>query len=406
MKNMIFLLAGLILLATVAGAQPTVNVSGGGTDKIGNALAANAATGGTIVIDDSQTYTETQEMFLGPRYNATDGRRGFHIRAAAGQSPTIVLDGGGFFAYAGSADAGIGSNAGGRITIDCSDGVISAAGTGMIWYIGQENELASGQACRVTFENLEIQGGDCANIIAFGAGGNDTAPNTTNAGFDIRNCVLRGSHTQLAHLFGVPNDYASTINIEDSFLLNYLAQDSGGYAIHLGAYQLSSPNAVINIDRTVFYNDPSTAGPFESNTILGRTNGQIYIDHCDIVNEADPLAQGGSGVARAVALLDVGTCIITNSIVRGDVGVANFGSWDAQLNDSNLSATAVQNNNFTLTNTIDEWPVYLAYGANPLASNAWVVDTQTQSATHGPSPLLGSQGAEPPLNRVLHWELY
>ena len=52
----LFCIAGLILTAAnAAWSQPTINISGGGTNVLGAAISANATAGATLVITDNAT---------------------------------------------------------------------------------------------------------------------------------------------------------------------------------------------------------------------------------------------------------------------------------------------------------------------------------------------------------------
>lgn len=383
------LLCSTIILATAAGlcSAQTFPVSGGGTNVISGIIDSATPTGGTIIINDSATYTETQNLVVGQRNSAVHGRRSFNIEAAAGQNPTIVLNNSGIIMYSGSADFHFGSATGGRIKIDATN-----ANTGVgnvIWYIGQEND-ATGTACQALFENLDFDFTSRVECIVFGAGGNDASPVTTGASMTFRDVTTTGGSYVFRQLYG-PITYASQLNIENCRILDFV----NFIGVEVGAYGLGGADSVCNITRTIIYNSPSS-GAADSNSIVGRL-GQININHCDIINEATP------GTSRAVTLVDAGVCDIKDSIIRGDAGTINFGTWTATVEDSNVSSTAVDNVGFTYTNVINEWPVYDVYGSNFTNPDNFKVLAGTLSAAHGTTPPLGSVGI---LTDVSEWTQY
>jgi hypothetical protein len=370
-----------VILPGLAAAQ-NFNISGGGTNQLSATISANIATGGTITITDSGTYTETQDIPVAPR-NSAQGRRAFNIIASPGQHPTIVLNGGGFLAYAGAADAKIGSNSGGRIVIDARNGAIPGSPSTGFWYIGQENGLPSGTACHLTLENLQINAIGLDTLFVFGAGGNDGTPQTTGAMLTMRNVSTQGARTVISALYG-PSTYASTINIENSQLYDFGGNTGDAYAVHVGAFGILAPNSALNVTRSVLHTVNGATGGGETNVITVRA-GNLTMDHSDVLTEA-------GGVSRAITLVGAATASITNSILRGDAGTVNFGTGSATSTYNNVTATAVPNSGFTASNSIGEWPVYVTYGINSGSDN-FRVQPAAQSTTHGPSPPLGSVGA-------------
>lgn len=380
--HLFYLSLGLTLFAWAAVASAAdFHLSGGGTGMIAAAITDHAATGGTIILDDSQTYNETEALKVGQRNSVANGRVGFNIEAATGAKPTIAFNGGGFVIYAGSADLHVGTNAGGRIKIDARNALVGGGSDGLAWYIGQEDGAPSGAACKATFENLDIDmtGKPGAGWV-FGAGGNDAAPLTTGAALTLRNVKTTGAAVVVQDLYG-PASYASTVTVDRCQFLEF-----GSIGVELGAYGLGGNDSVVNFTRSILYQSPAVAAA-ELNSVVGRL-GTLNIDHCDVINEGPT-----SVAARAVTLVGAGACAITNSIIRGDAGTVNFGSWTATVANSNVSATTVANAGFTFdVNSISEWPVYVAYGLDSSVSGYFVVNNGMQSKTLGATPPVGSGG--------------
>lgn len=364
----------MAVLLAGSGWAATINLSGGGTDAIYNAIQANLATGATLLITDSGTYTETQVLEVAPRYSSTNGRRAFHIEAAAGTSPSIVLNGGDILAYAGGADVHIGTASGGTISIDAKN---SGAGAAPVWYIGQEDGLASGTACQMVIENVSFDFTGKGECIVFGAGGNDGAPLTTGASLTLKDVTTLGGSTTIESLYG-PASYASTVNLEGCRILESVI------GVDLGAYGLGGANSVANISRSIFYASSAVSG--DCNSILGRL-GQLNIDHCDVVNECSISSRG--------VCITGGTCAVTNSIVHGDAGTVAFGGTGT-VNDSNVTGRGLVNSGFTYGNYISELlaDTYMAYGLDFSNTNNFRVKTTAASYTLGSSPPVGSVGGE------------
>lgn len=385
MRYLLFLFALLVWVSPVM-AQPTINISGGGAGKLRAAIDANTTTGANLVIQDSLTYTETQDLPIGPRNGAVIGRRAFNITALAGQSPTVDLNGCGLLAYSGGADCRFGSNAGGRITLDVSDAAIAGGGNLGFWYIGQENG-ATGRACQVLFENVNIIGGNANPVFTFGAGGNDGSPVTTSASLTIRNVKIDGGFSHVRTLYG-PAAYRSTVNIENSQLLNFKASADAN-SIVPGAFGLGGPFSVVNITNSVIYNEDSPLVATESNSIL-HVLGRLNITNSDIIN----LSQS-SVASRAVTFsLISGVVNITNSIVYGSEGLLNAGSGSANITTSNVDGYVARETgpNINYAGSIAEWPVYNALGTDLTVEDNLRVGIPTQSYVIGSAPI-GSRGA-------------
>lgn len=356
-------------------------LSGGGTNQISSVINANAATGGTIILEDSATYTETGNLVVGQRYNATDGRRGFSIRSASGAEPTIVLDGAAFLTYSGADDVKLGSLSGGTIHIDAR-----LANTGSyttaFHYIGYEDGLSSGAASLLTLENLNIEADDTRlAILMFGLSGQDSNPNTTGAKIYLNHVRTFGSQRGIWNLYNVPADhYNSTLEIERSVLAG--ARDFGV----LVADRTGSGTQTI-LSNTVVTNAAA-------NYVTFFRGGDVTIDHCDIIAEG--------AAARAVWLLDnasvpssdEGTVTISNSILRGAYAVSNSAVWTVNVVDSNVSSPGgtLYAGSVSDENTISEWPVYLATGTDLGETDNFVLEPTSASASHGNSPPIGSGG--------------
>ncbi len=354
----------------------TINLSGGGTDVIFNAIQSAFTTGATLRITDSATYTETQVLEVAPRYSGVNGRRAFNIEAAAGANPAIVLNGGRVLFYAGGADAKVGSNSGGKISVNATT---SGAGAPPFWYIGQEDGLASGTACQAVLENLDIDFTGKGECIAFGAGGNDGSPQTTGASLTLRNVTTTGGATVVESLYG-PAGYASSVNIEDSRLLESVI------GLDLGAFGLGGPGSSANLTRSIIYSSAAVGG--DSNGVVGRL-GLMNISHCDIINEA------AGAASRGVTLVG-GSANVVNSIVHGDAGTVAF-SGTGTVTDSNVSGRTLVNSGFSYTTSIAEPPAdtYMAYGLDFSNTNNFRVKTGAASYTFGADPPLGSIGGGP-----------
>jgi hypothetical protein len=398
----ICLLALCASLPEAGATGPTVNISGGGTGVLSAAITANTTTGATLFIQDSGTYTESGNLFLGPRRSATLGRRSFDIQVAPGQNPTIVPNGG-IIMYSGAADLNIGSNTGGRLNIDARNSAIGGT-SGAIWYIGQEDGLSSGQACQAKFENVTFDFRDRLEGIVFGAGGNDGSPNTTSASLTLDNVRTIGGGAVLQTLYP-PANYASTVTVTDSQFMDVESHANNGSAIVHGAFQLGGVNSILNVSRSIFYAPATTQGPLES-TLFLVVLGQTFIDHSDIISLASTTATPVPvQAARAVTEIEGGEITITNSIVRGEVGVAAFGTGNFTVTDSNVSATDVENAGFTFTNVISEWPVFDILSSDP-SDPAFIVKGATASATHGSSPPIGAKTTTSSITPARHWSLY
>ncbi len=368
----VFLSVCAIVLLMGGGWAATINISGGGTDVLYNAIQANFATGATLLITDSGTYTETQVLYVAPRYSGTNGRRAFHIEAAAGTSPSIVLNGGEIIAYAGGADVHIGTASGGKISIDAKN---SAAGGPPVWYIGQEDGLSSGTACQMVIENVNFDFTGKGECITFGAGGNDGSPQTTGASLTLKNVTTRGGNVAVESLYG-PASYASMLKLEGCRILESVI------GVEAGAYGLGGNNSVVNLSRSIFYTSAAIGG--DSNCVVGRL-GQVTIDHCDIVNE-------GSVVSRGVTLTG-GNATVTNSIIHGDAGTAAFGGTGS-VADCNVTGRSVVNAGFVYGNFISESlaDTYMVYGLDFNNPDNFRVKTTAASNSLGSSPPVGSVG--------------
>lgn len=384
--------------ASQAGCQ-VFNLSGGGTDLIFNAIESATPTGGTILITDNGTYTESQVLLVGQRSSGVYGRRSFHIEAAPGTTPTIEINGGGFVMYAGSADVHIGTATGGRILIDCLGSTLPGS-NGLFWYIGQEDGLASGAACQAVLENLTVDYTNAAipsiqEGVVFGAGGNDATPQTTGASITLRDVMSIGSVVPVRSLYG-PADYASTVNVENSQILEF----NDFFGAELGAFGLGGVDSVMNLDHTIIYTSASTTS-LDHNSVVGRL-GTLNIDHCDIISETP-------GVDRAITLVG-GSCFITNSIIHADAGTINFGSGASTADDCNVTARSVPNVGFVYTNVLESDPLaatYITYGLDFSNPDNFRVFPTSQSASWGGDPPLGSvgAGAAPPSSND-NWNLY
>lgn len=362
-------------LAALAPAGWAVDISGGGTNVLSAAITANSTGVATLIITDSLTYTESAELFLGPRYNGT--RRSISIEAAPGQTPTIVLNGSRFVMYSGSADLRLGSNAGGKITVDAT-----GASSPAFWYIGQEDGLASGQACQATVENTEFLFGNVSEPIIFGAGGNDGTPQTTSASLTLDNVIIRDGGVQVRALYS-PASYASSLTIANSFFYNA----KQGINIENGAYGLGGAGSRMVLDHTIVYNEAGSTGSGDPNALLQHL-GVVEVDHSDIVGKWAP------NLGRAVCVTG-GNMAITNSIVYGaGYGTANLGSGTATQTDSNIVGGDEDTAGFISTNVIRDWPnAYWSLGTDADDPNQFAVVSFSPSRTHGTSPPLGSRGA-------------
>lgn len=378
------LTAAFIVFAGLPTALHAVNISGGGTNVLSAAIDANTTNGATLVILDSATYTETENLAFGQRYSAANGRRAINLEVAPGQSPTIVLQNANFTFFSGSDDVQVGSNTGGKLNVNAT-----AAANPAVWYIGQEDGLASGQASQVVIENVEFDFGTVGECIVFGAGSNDPTPNTTSASLTLDNVVVRGGNIQLRTLYG-PANYASTVNVVDSFF--YDGQGAQTWNIENGAFGLGGPDSVLNLTRTIVYNSPVGSASPEPHTLVSRL-GRTNVDHSDLISIATT-----AGVDRAIGITG-GAVTVTNSILHGSLdGVVDYGlGGSAALIDSNVTGGRGFNYagaNATATNLIAEWPyAYWSIGTDPLNLNQFAVQIPALSRTHGSTPPLGSRGS-------------
>ncbi len=378
----------LVLLVFIElGWSATISISGGGTDKIYAAIESAKATGATILIEDSETYTEGQTLFFGQRYDATNGRRAFNLEAMPGMNPKIVLDFGGIVAYSGSADFHIGSNSGGRIHIDARNAMNPGA-TNAIWYIGQDNNIPEpAQACQMLIENVEFDFTGRGECIAFGAGGNDPSPRATNPTLTLRNVKTIGGGEDVFSVIEslyAPVGFASKIVIDQSQIIE---SQSG---VDLGIYGISGEGSEVEITRSIIYSSPAIGG--DSNCAVAQV-GVMTIDHCDIVNEA---SAEGVVASRGVTQVGTGSCVITNSIIHGDVGTAAFGAGTNTVTDSNVTGRSVVNAGFDYTNSISEplADTYMAYGLDFSNPDNFRVKTTAASYALGSSPPVGSVGGD------------
>ncbi|MBW7940361.1 MAG: hypothetical protein H3C63_16610, partial [Candidatus Omnitrophica bacterium] len=91
-------------LVSICGGTLVITLTGGGTNRIYDAIQSATKTGGNILITDSATYTENKDLLVGQRNSGVFGRRSFNISASPGQSPEIVMSGNVMACYSGSRD--------------------------------------------------------------------------------------------------------------------------------------------------------------------------------------------------------------------------------------------------------------------------------------------------------------
>jgi hypothetical protein len=350
---------------------------------LSNGLVELATESFHFIIQDSLTYTETALLFVGPRWNGTS-RVGHKITAATGQNPTINMDGNSMLCYGGSGDVQVGSAEGGRIEIN--DTLVGAYG--LFWYINQESRGNGNPpgtfSCNATLENLDITSltgrGDA---LVFGAGGDDATGVLTNPTLNVRDVCL----TSLAAVHNVVNlmhtDHVpltdKILNLEDSQFYSV-----GGLGIVNGGYGLGDDQSVTNISNCVSY---STGSPAFTNSA-----GTSAVDHSDLFAT---IASGSAGVTGGA------TIAITNSIIYGVTGTV--GSGNATATDSNIYGSQAHNVGYSLTNVINEWPVYISTGDKNHPDDFGVLGGTT-SSTHGSSPPLGSVGVT--YLDVESWKMY
>ncbi|MCX7019155.1 MAG: hypothetical protein NTY46_09260 [Candidatus Sumerlaeota bacterium] len=380
------LLSGACFLTSGSLCAATTHISGGGMDKISAAITATSDTPSLIIIDDSQTYTETKNIYVGPRSTAGHA---VSIESAAGQTPTIVLSGISMVAYAGTnEDVHVGSASGGRISIDAR-----SPGNPPIWYIGQ-SDGRTGPACKWTLENLDIDfTGWPLDCITFGAGGNDAVQLTTNQTLNVINVIAKGGPQTVASLYGGTNSTTNTVNITNCIFLEATA------GVDLGRYGISNPKSEVVLTSSVIYTSAAGAGPgTDSNGVLVRA-GAMIIDHCDVIND------GVGAASRGVITVDTTDyCDIKNSIIEGDAGVVGF-AGTCVVSDSNVHGRTIQNYGFVANNVIDEWSPYAYIGVDTTNANFFKLYNNSVSRNHGSSPPIGSRGVSN-ISGVNEWQIF
>lgn len=296
------LVALMVLGAMGVNAGVVIPVSGGGTNVIGTALAG-AAIGDIVEIQDSLVYNEATWVYT------LDGKT---VRALGGQTPTIVCTGSGAFNglldYAGVQNAQLGSNAGGRITIQgntVDDGVIIALALG-----------AGGGTLRL--ENLRILGGAGGGVLVI----NTPTGGGTGGTIWINNCDLDGNGQAKACLW-IPGPDASvsgpSIIAEGSRIHNSVASSGFFSVAEINGGQLTANKCVF----------ASFNGLADIVVREQLNSGVVTLDHCDVIQ----LKLAPSVAVRidsATATTTMTNCIVYNP---ADYGPVNFGTLTTTYTD-------------------------------------------------------------------------
>jgi hypothetical protein len=425
------LILTLLLLASGAVDAATVNVFGGN-------LALESAwdhcvPGTTIVITDSLTYNQSHG------WNAFDtSHTALVLMASPGQTPTILLNvGAASVGIALNSDVSlqIGSNAGGRITIDCGDPVLIplySNGDPKALTVENVRFLSTGANVdshivfygtsagthTLTVDNCRLEGaklGDGSFQVWEGAsnpavhevhvtsctwdgckraihlrGGDDHAGDSTRSIFTIDDCRILNTQANNVWMTFYGNMFDVTIN---HLFVNGDNSSTGvlgdlGYGTGRGVTFTLTNSALIN------------AG-------LGlANNSSVTVNHCDLVSNGNPIS---------LVQFYEGTAHITNSnFLNNSTADPHYSMADS------TNADPVAGGSPTLVNDYNNCPQgyqgkWVA-GAHDMAVDPLYVsfpDDLTVQAleligTANDFKNIGSEESQavPPVNRVAHWNLY